>query len=137
VFALSLKFYDTENKIFSVSNAILIPESETLKICNKLARHYKFEFNGFKCKKMSKTLGRALFKDMSCVFRPNENALLTICHELAHLWQFDRTNKSRHDKKLLRKIGILLTYCYENESIVYILRKRCVILGIKANEETT
>jgi hypothetical protein len=125
-----LKFYDTEKKIFVISEKLLIPECETLKICKKLAKHYKFEFNGFKCRNMKKTLGRAHFKDMTCIFRPKENSLLTICHELAHLWQFDRTNKSRHDKKMLRKIGILLTYCHNNYSIVYILDKYNINSGV-------
>lgn len=115
----NLKFYETEKELFPKERELYIHQIDTLKLCRKLAKHFNFKFNGVSFRKI-KCLGLAHCSNNTLTLRRDENSLLTVCHELAHLWQFQE-NKQFHTKKMLRKIKRLIQYCYKNKSIVYII----------------
>jgi len=105
-----LKFYSIENQVFAKESRYFFTDSHVLKICEKLARHFKFRVGKVRFRKMKFAYGRATYDDNSITFIHGPS-ILVICHELAHLYQYQRIGKSYHGKKLLPIIRKMLAYC--------------------------
>lgn len=114
----NLKYYDKERKMFETEfEDIFIKQEDTELLCKKLARHFKFIFNGITFRKI-KYYGWAHCKKNTLTLKREHNDLLTICHELAHLWQFQKDKKGYHNAKMLNKVKRLIKYCHKNKNIV-------------------
>lgn len=105
-----LKFYSVENQIFAKESAYFFTDKHAEKICRKLAKHFKFTVGKIRFRKLPSCYGRATYDDSSISFMHGPS-ILTICHELAHLFQYQKIGKSYHGKKLLTIIRRFLAYC--------------------------
>lgn len=103
-----LKFYQKEREIFREEAQITLTNKEAKKIAYKLARHFKITLNGVYFKRGRYSF--AYFRTNTLKLR-NNPTILTICHELAHLYLYQRTKKAHHNKKLMRVIKRLVEYC--------------------------
>lgn len=105
-----LKFYTIEKQVFNKETCVFFTDTHALKICKKLARHFKFELEKVRFLKMRRSAGRATLANSSITLMHGPS-ILVICHELAHLYQYQKTGKTYHGKKLLSIIRRMLAYC--------------------------
>lgn len=126
-----LKFYSIEKQLFAKESHAFFTDKHTLKICKKLARHFKFRVSKIRFRNM-KSYGRATFDDNSITFMHGPS-ILAICHELAHLYQYQRIGKSYHGKKLLTIIRRMLAYC---ESKGWWISESVIEQRMKEKEQT-
>lgn len=105
-----LKFYSVENQVFNKESCYFFTDNHALKICKKITRHFKFKIGKIRFRKLNSSYGRATYDNSSITFMHGPS-ILTICHELAHLYQYQKIGKSYHGKQLLSIIRRMLAYC--------------------------
>lgn len=111
---LRLKFYEKERQLFGKAYSLYTSDHNAEIIVKKLLRHFapklpqkrwmeiRFYGNG----------GARAFMGWTWGIRfPHNPDFGTICHEVAHLVNYEKYGKFRHDKRLLRTIKQLLDYC--------------------------
>lgn len=102
-----LKFYEDEIELFSEAYSRKLDTRETKIIFDKLCRHYKLRwislsFNG------RRGGGIAGGSYIQLCYNP---AFGLLCHEIAHIIDKKKRSKSKHDKKLMRILGRVISYC--------------------------
>lgn len=104
---MSLKFYAEERKLYPEAYSRKLTTTETKIIFDKICRHYKLKwislsFNG------RRRGGIAGSGYIQLCYDPCFGLL---CHEIAHIIDKRKRNKSKHDKKLMRLLGRVINYC--------------------------
>lgn len=102
-----LKFYIKERKEFQTESNIKVQNNQAKKIAKKIARHFKIQLNGISFKKGKKSFAYAN-NTIKLVDNPS---ILIICHELAHLLEYQKKRSMRHNKALMKTISRLIKYC--------------------------
>ena len=102
-----LKFYFVEKQLFREEYDIKVTDKEAVKICKKLARHFKFyiskiRFYGYK---------RGFVNAYGIIRLPHNPSIGIICHECAHLLEYEKYHNFRHNKKLLNIMKRFINYC--------------------------
>lgn len=119
-----LKFYIKEDQIFKEERKIIIQDKDINKLSKKLAKHFKFSYKGYVYKK-TKWLGSTSINQIITYNKDIDVTLLTLVHELTHLWQLSKygswSYRKVHNKEMLKIERKMFNYCYKNKSIVYIL----------------
>lgn len=93
-------------------------------IAKKLMRHFKIRCSVESCGRMHG--GRAWVANWgySSITVPSICPFGTLCHELAHVWQFKRERKTKHNKNLMKLIKRLNRYCEKKDYWKAELEKR-------------
>jgi hypothetical protein len=120
-----LKFYEMTNKIFEKEANTNVPKQHIDIISRKLSKHFNFEYRGWFNGKIRTCKARAWLIRRLVELNPHyDPSLLTLCEELAHLWDKQTGGDSRHSKRLLRKITRLINYCNKNKKIQSLLKRK-------------
>ncbi len=119
-----MKFTYRENEIFYKENNIFIKEENLAKIAKKIARHYKFPFNGIKFRYMKKSAANVDCQTYIITFdKYNKPSLSTLLHELGHIYTSTHYNNNNHNKKLISVMRRFTDYCYKNQSIIKLIKE--------------
>ena len=111
----ALKFYRKENKVFKTEHSMFYSPQQATRIVRKLARHFNVEIRHITFSNRTQSSYAICYRRE--VLFPMEVDLLTICHEVAHIHNWEREivawskTYKKHTKKLFDTIGKFIKYC--------------------------
>jgi len=107
-----LKFYTNEEDLYPEEKNYKLTEWAAEIILYKLARHFKVRLD--KVEFYGNNGGTAYLEIAKIRLDHNPN-MLEVCHELAHLYNYQYYRGKRHNKKLMKIIGKMVTYCRKKD----------------------
>lgn len=104
-----LKYYYVEADKFKEAAAIKLTHEWGKIIAKKLARHFKVDCRIIE--RRSRTVGHAWYREIQL---PIEPTMLMVCHEIAHLYEQQKRQNRKHNKKLMTTVKRMVQFTLKN-----------------------
>ena len=120
-----LVYYMNEKEVFKTAFEKKMSVNEARIVFDKLARHFKLGrveldwTSGSRCPKAYKSIWGHRIK-----LNSSYNTFGVLCHELAHIQEFIKYKKSRHNKKHFRIMKRMIVYCERKNYFEAELKRR-------------
>lgn len=108
---MTLKYYEKMWKKFRTEYDYHISDKEAIKVCKKLARHFKIPLKDVRFYGKHRGMAYTNYK----IRIPHKPSIGIICHELAHLFNYQKYHNWYHNKRLLRTEKKFVNYCRKKQ----------------------
>lgn len=106
---MTLMFYHKEQRLFPEAYNKAIYSQQAKIVFNKLIRHYKLNLRLFFHNRKT-----GWFKGWHIII-PYKTTYGLLCREISHAIDHKKRGKSKHDKKLMRILKQVISYCKKRD----------------------